>query len=108
MLCTKTGFASFTKPGNNFSPLVPCPLKIRLAEPPNRIETQNDVEGWLKMKRKRALIDTDHDGMPDEWEKKNSLNPNNADDRNTVSNDGYTMLEKYKIQYKLKQEGTTE
>jgi len=39
--------------------------------------------------------DTDHDGMPDKWEKKNGLNPNKADDRNIVAEDGYTMLEKY-------------
>lgn len=39
--------------------------------------------------------DSDHDGMPDNWEKKNGLNPTNADDRNRVAKDGYTMLEKY-------------
>ena len=33
--------------------------------------------------------------MPDGWEKKNGLNPNDADDRNNVGKDGYTMLEKY-------------
>lgn len=41
------------------------------------------------------LADTDHDGMPDVWEKKNGLNPNNADDRNAIGKDGYTMLEIY-------------
>ena len=40
-------------------------------------------------------IDTDHDGMPDEWEKKNGLDSKNANDRNKVGTDGYTMLEKY-------------
>jgi|GEM_PF-5374095 len=39
--------------------------------------------------------DTDHDGMPDDWERKTGLDPNNADDRNTLAADGYTMLEKY-------------
>jgi pectate lyase len=33
--------------------------------------------------------------MPDNWETKNNLNPKNADDRNKVGVDGYTMLEKY-------------
>ena len=41
------------------------------------------------------LTDTDHDGMPDEWEKASSLDTNNAADRNTVGADGYTMLERY-------------
>ncbi|MFI1744061.1 pectate lyase family protein [Thalassobellus sediminis] len=40
-------------------------------------------------------IDTDHDGMPDAWEKKNGLNPKKANDRNKIGNDGYTMLEVY-------------
>jgi pectate lyase len=33
--------------------------------------------------------------MPDEWERKNGLDPDDADDRNNVGPDGYTMLEKY-------------
>lgn len=41
-------------------------------------------------------MDTDQDGMPDEWEKQNGLNPNNPDDRNGDNNkDGYTNLEEY-------------
>lgn len=39
--------------------------------------------------------DSDHDGMPDEWETENNLNPQSAIDRNTVGEDGYTMLETY-------------
>ncbi len=59
------------------------------------IDSQKDVGGWPELKSLPAPIDTDHDGMPDEWEKKNNLNPNNAEDRNKVGEDGYTMLEKY-------------
>jgi pectate lyase len=33
--------------------------------------------------------------MPDAWEKANNLDPNNANDRNNVAPDGYTMLERY-------------
>ena len=47
------------------------------------------------MQLMKAPRDSDHDGMPDEWGKKNGLNPRNAADRNTFANDGYTMLEKY-------------
>ena len=59
------------------------------------IDTQEDVGGWPELKSTPAPIDTDHDGMPDEWEDKNNLDKDNPDDRNIVAADGYTMLEKY-------------
>lgn len=59
------------------------------------IDTQADVGGWPELKSLPAPVDTDHDGMPDAWEKANKLDPKNADDRNKVGADGYTMLEKY-------------
>jgi len=59
------------------------------------IDTQNDVGGWPELKNTTAPTDTDHDGMPNDWENKKGLNPNNSDDRNNVSADGYTMLEQY-------------
>jgi hypothetical protein len=40
--------------------------------------------------------DSDLDGMPDEWEKKYGLNPNDASDANKdLNGDGYTNIEKY-------------
>ena len=40
--------------------------------------------------------DTDGDGMPDEWEIKHELNPNDASDAAKDANgDGYTNIEKY-------------
>lgn len=59
------------------------------------IDSQNDVGGWSELKSAPASKDTDHDGMPDEWESKNGLDASNSDDRNKVAADGYTMLEKY-------------
>ena len=41
-------------------------------------------------------VDTDHDGMPDDWERMHGLNPNDPSDANRDCNgDGYTNLEKY-------------
>ncbi|MCK0158304.1 pectate lyase [Cellulophaga sp. F20128] len=59
------------------------------------IDSPSDVGGWPILKSTTAPIDTDHDGMPDVWEIKNKLNPKDAKDRNTIGNDGYTMLEVY-------------
>ncbi len=59
------------------------------------IDTQKEIGGWPELKSLPAPIDTDHDGMPDDWEKDHGLDPNNAEDRNLVSANGYTMLEEY-------------
>jgi hypothetical protein len=59
------------------------------------IDSPTAVGGWGEFKNGIAPADADEDGMPDEWEKKNNLNPNDANDRNKVGADGFTMLEKY-------------
>ena len=41
-------------------------------------------------------VDTDGDGMPDDWERANGLNPNDPADANgDVNGDGYTNIEKW-------------
>ncbi len=41
-------------------------------------------------------VDSDNDGMPDEWEIANGLNPNDPSDANgDCTGDGYTNIEKY-------------
>ena len=54
-----------------------------------------DAGGWPVLQSATAPVDTDHDGMPDNWELANNLNPNNAADRNVTAANGYTMLENY-------------
>lgn len=59
------------------------------------IASQEDVGGWPRLKSTPAPIDIDRDGIPDNWEKENGLDPKDANDGNKVAEDGYTMLEKY-------------
>lgn len=62
------------------------------------IDNQDQAGGWPELASTAAPVDTDGDGMPDEWEKKNGLAPNNADDRNKYNLDSrryYTNLEVY-------------
>lgn len=58
------------------------------------IDTPSDAGGWPELNSLPAPVDTDHDGMPDEWEKANGLNPEVADN-NTLNSAGYTALEVY-------------
>ncbi|MEV0614287.1 Ig-like domain-containing protein [Nonomuraea sp. NPDC050404] len=60
------------------------------------INSQKDVGGFLPLPSEVAApADSDHDGMPDEWETAQGLNPESADDAQTVGTDGYTNLERY-------------
>lgn len=43
----------------------------------------------------KALLDTDGDGIPDEWEIKNGLNESDATDYNTITHSGYSAIEEY-------------
>ena len=65
---------------------------------PGLPDSQDDVGGWEDYPEvhRPAGWDTDHDGMPDEWEKAHGLNPGDAADGNQdMTGDGYTNLEKY-------------
>ncbi len=60
------------------------------------IDSQDDVGGWPGLESLTAPLDTDQDGMPDEWEVFAGLNPNDPEDRNgDRKGDGYTNLEEY-------------
>ncbi len=52
--------------------------------------------GWPELKSAPAPADSDHDGMPDAWEKKFGLDPQNANDNAQDKDaDGYTNVEEY-------------
>jgi hypothetical protein len=60
------------------------------------IDSQKDVGGWPELKSTPAPMDTDQDGMPDEWEKKNNLNPNDPADAATfIISKSYSNIEIY-------------
>ncbi len=59
------------------------------------IDSQSDAGGWPELLGKQAPKDTDGDGMPDEWEIANGLDPMNPDDARIVTESGYTHLEQY-------------
>lgn len=59
------------------------------------IDKPTDVGGWPELHSLPAPIDTDHDGMPDDYEKAHGLDPNNPDDGPSLADSGYTHLEEY-------------
>lgn len=77
----RKGLASFTTTG--------------IIDSQDQVKYSNGTTGWPVLNSKEAELDTDGDGMPDEWEKANGLNPNSAADGNFVNEEGYTMLEVY-------------
>ena len=71
----------------------------RVSDPSKKtgiIDTPADVGGWPELNSLPASPDGDGDGMPDEWEKKHGLNPNDASDGPLDKDkDGYTNIEEY-------------
>ena len=60
------------------------------------IDSPADVGGWPDLKSTAAPLDTDGDGMPDDWEKQHQLDPANSNDGpQSADENGYTNLEKY-------------
>lgn len=61
------------------------------------IDTQNDVGGWPMLTSEATPLDSDKDGMPDDWETANGLNPKQNDSHAyTIDPKGYyTNLEVY-------------
>lgn len=76
--------------------------KGSITNSPGIIDKVSDVNGYTEStfgtSTRPADFDTDNDGIPDEWEKANGLNPNDASDALTYSLDKkgyYTNIEVY-------------
>ncbi len=59
------------------------------------IDKSYDAEGYLTYAPAEAPVDNDRDGMADDWEIANGLNPSDESDRNLTTAEGYTALEVY-------------
>jgi hypothetical protein len=70
----------------------------RRSKLPGIIDTQEDSGGWpaYAVEHRPEGSDSDHDGMPDDWERKHGLNPDQPQDGAAdLDGDGYTNLEDY-------------
>lgn len=85
---TREGLATYTGAGNHKG--------IIDSQEDNRpADASDDWSAWPTLNSAPAPADTDRDGMPDDWEAANGLNPNDASDGTITSSDGYTNLEHY-------------
>ncbi|MCF8359391.1 MAG: pectate lyase [Prolixibacteraceae bacterium] len=60
------------------------------------IDSQEQVGSWPELKSDSLPADSDNDGMPDEWEINNNLDPENPEDGKIIRKEnGYSNLEIY-------------
>jgi pectate lyase len=60
------------------------------------IDSPTQVGGYPQLAAGTPPADSDHDGMPDDWEKQNGLDLNDPSDANNdLDGDGYTNIEHY-------------
>ncbi len=60
------------------------------------IDSQREVGSWPDYRTQEPPMDSDADGMPDEWERKHNLDARDpGDSRQDQDDDGYTNIEEY-------------
>lgn len=62
---------------------------------PGIIDSQLDVGGWPTLNSGSVPLDSDHDGMPDDWERAHGLDPDSPDLRTRLNGQRVTALEFY-------------
>ncbi|MBO5819920.1 MAG: pectate lyase [Bacteroidales bacterium] len=87
---TRLRKASFTGKGEGDLPgIIDTPYDIKPAH------ADADWSPWPELKQTRSYKDADGDGMDDDWEISQQLNPQDASDGLLLDDNGYTMLEVY-------------
>ena len=88
---TRNGYATYE--GETYKNKARVPDKSKKC---GIIDSQADVGGWPQLKSLPAPLDSDADGMPDEWEKKYKFDPRDASNASKdMDTDGYTNIEEY-------------
>ena len=60
------------------------------------IDSQKEIGDWPELQSTTPPVDSDHDGMPDDWEVRFSFDPANASDgEKDGDGDGYTNVEEF-------------
>jgi len=60
------------------------------------IDSQAQVGSWPEYRSAPPVLDSDHDGMPDDWEQRHGFDPqNSADGSSDKDGDGYTNVEEF-------------
>ncbi|GGD98009.1 hypothetical protein GCM10011529_00020 [Polymorphobacter glacialis] len=59
------------------------------------IDNEADDGGWPQLRSLAPELDTDRDGLPDIWERRNGLEPARADSSDVVDKHGWTNLKLY-------------
>jgi hypothetical protein len=60
------------------------------------IHDPSEVGGWPDLRKGEGPTDSDHDGMPDDWERRHKFDPRDASDgASDADGDGYTNVEEY-------------
>jgi len=90
----KTGKFDYTKKAKPFTSTY---VKRRLPADSYKmgIITHPDQMGGLPEYKGSPRVDSDRDGMPDDWEKAHGLNPDDASDATKLAESGYMNIELY-------------
>lgn len=59
------------------------------------IDSQKDVGGWPVLDTGKAPVDSDGDGIPDDWELAHGLDPKNPKDARELDASGYMNIERW-------------